>query len=88
MDPISAFGVIIAVNRELNKYTANLMIKNPFVNIIIVPSANKSSCDQTESTNRGYGPLRRIRIGSLKIIPLKAEEQNLDIQEYYALALL
>ncbi|PPI88953.1 bifunctional phosphoribosylaminoimidazolecarboxamide formyltransferase/inosine monophosphate cyclohydrolase [Candidatus Pantoea edessiphila] len=40
-DPISAFGGIIALNRELDQLTVELIIKFQFVEIIIAPSFNE-----------------------------------------------
>ena len=40
-DPTSAFGGIIAFNRELDAETAQAIISRQFVEVIIAPSASK-----------------------------------------------
>jgi phosphoribosylaminoimidazolecarboxamide formyltransferase/IMP cyclohydrolase len=42
-DPTSAFGGIIAFNRELDKKTARSVIDKQFVEVIIAPSVNKDA---------------------------------------------
>ena len=42
-DPISAFGGIIALNRKLEKKTAQLIIDNQFVEVIIAPEISSSA---------------------------------------------
>ncbi|MGP1939176.1 MAG: bifunctional phosphoribosylaminoimidazolecarboxamide formyltransferase/IMP cyclohydrolase [Arsenophonus sp. ET-DL9-MAG3] len=42
-DPTSAFGGIIAFNRELNEDTVKIIIKRQFVEIIIAPAINEAS---------------------------------------------
>ena len=42
-DSTSAFGGIIALNRELNKETAERIINNQFVEVIIAPGASKEA---------------------------------------------
>ena len=42
-DPTSAFGGIIAFNRELDKKTAKSIIDKQFVEVIIAPSVNKDA---------------------------------------------
>ena len=42
-DPSSAFGGIIAFNRALDKQTAELIINNQFVEVIIAPSINNDA---------------------------------------------
>ena len=42
-DPESAFGGIIALNRELDQETATLIIKQQFVEVIIAPSVAKKA---------------------------------------------
>lgn len=42
-DPESAFGGIIAFNRELDAQTASLIVKQQFVEVIIAPSVSKDA---------------------------------------------
>jgi len=42
-DPESAFGGIIALNRELDQETATIIIKQQFVEVIIAPSLDKKA---------------------------------------------
>jgi phosphoribosylaminoimidazolecarboxamide formyltransferase/IMP cyclohydrolase len=42
-DPTSAFGGIIAFNRELDEQTASIIIEKQFVEVIISPSISKSA---------------------------------------------
>jgi phosphoribosylaminoimidazolecarboxamide formyltransferase/IMP cyclohydrolase len=48
-DSTSAFGGIIALNRELNKETADRIIKNQFVEVIIAPGATKEALEITKT---------------------------------------
>ncbi len=44
-DPTSAFGGIIAFNRELDAETATAIIANQFVEVIIAPGATQAACE-------------------------------------------
>jgi len=48
-DPESAFGGIIAFNRELNEETANLIVERQFVEVIIAPSVSQGAIDVVAS---------------------------------------
>ena len=48
-DPISAFGGIIALNRKLEEKTAQLIIDNQFVEVIIAPEISSSAGRALES---------------------------------------
>ena len=50
-DPTSAFGGIIAFNRELNEETAQSITKQQFVEVIIAPSASEEAI-QTVATKK------------------------------------
>jgi len=47
-DPTSAFGGIIAINRELNKEIAQSIINNQFVEVIIAPGVTDEALDITK----------------------------------------
>lgn len=47
-DPTSAFGGIIAFNRELDYETAKLIIENQFVEVIIAPKINSFALSELE----------------------------------------
>jgi phosphoribosylaminoimidazolecarboxamide formyltransferase/IMP cyclohydrolase len=51
-DPTSAFGGIIAFNRELDAQTAQAIISRQFVEVIIAPSATKKPEDHRRETER------------------------------------
>ena len=46
-DPTSAFGGIIAFNRELDHATAELIMKNQFTEVIIAPSVDDAALEAT-----------------------------------------
>ncbi|MFO6335639.1 bifunctional phosphoribosylaminoimidazolecarboxamide formyltransferase/IMP cyclohydrolase, partial [Pseudomonas aeruginosa] len=46
-DPTSAFGGIIAFNRELDAETAQAIISRQFVEVIIAPSASEEALNIT-----------------------------------------
>ena len=46
-DPTSAFGGIIAFNRELDEATAQAIISRQFVEVIIAPSASEAALKVT-----------------------------------------
>ncbi|WP_192459365.1 bifunctional phosphoribosylaminoimidazolecarboxamide formyltransferase/IMP cyclohydrolase [Musicola keenii] len=48
-DPTSAFGGIIAFNRELDEDTANAIISRQFVEVIIAPSASEAALKATSA---------------------------------------
>ncbi|BAH83368.1 bifunctional phosphoribosylaminoimidazolecarboxamide formyltransferase/IMP cyclohydrolase [Candidatus Ishikawella capsulata] len=41
-DPVSAFGGVIALNRDLNSETARYIISHQFIEVIVIPSASDS----------------------------------------------
>ena len=48
-DPTSAFGGIIALNRELNQEIAEVIVNNQFVEVIIAPGVTDEALDITKS---------------------------------------
>ncbi len=48
-DPTSAFGGIIALNRELDKKTAERIIDNQFVEVIIAPGVSEEAIEITKT---------------------------------------
>ncbi|BAP58600.1 bifunctional phosphoribosylaminoimidazolecarboxamide formyltransferase/IMP cyclohydrolase [Candidatus Tachikawaea gelatinosa] len=50
-DPVSAFGGVIAFNRELDKETAQCILKQQFVEVIIAPSLTKEAKQIIEIKN-------------------------------------
>ncbi len=73
-DSISAFGVIIAVNRPVTKEIANFMEKNNmFVEVLIAPSFEKEAFEVlTKKKN-----IRLLEIGNVE----KLSKQDLDIKK-------
>jgi phosphoribosylaminoimidazolecarboxamide formyltransferase/IMP cyclohydrolase len=69
-DPTSAFGGIIAFNRELNAETARAIIDRQFVEVIIAPSINEESLKVTTEkagvrvleAGKREGPLQQLNM--------------------------
>ncbi len=60
-DPTSAFGGIIAFNRELDAETAQAIISRQFVEVIIAPSASEEALKITAAkTERTRSDLRSV----------------------------
>ena len=45
-DPTSAFGGIIAVNKEIDEKTANYLIENQFIEVVAAPNFTKAAMEQ------------------------------------------
>lgn len=70
VDPISAFGCIIAVNREINEAIVNHMKKNKmFVEMIVAPSYSKEALKRLMTREN----LRILETGKLKLDLLKTD---------------
>ena len=65
-DPTSAFGGIIAFNRELDAATAQAIISRQFVEVIIAPNVTQEarSCWQPSRTCAGLRPVAATRGGA------------------------
>ena len=48
-DPTSAFGGVIACNNEIEKETANYMVNNQFIEVLIAPSYTKEAIEILQS---------------------------------------
>ena len=48
-DPTSAFGGVIACNNEIDKKTANYMINNQFIEVLVAPSYTKEAIEILQS---------------------------------------
>ena len=48
-DPTSAFGGVIACNNEIDKKTANYMINNQFIEVLVAPSYTKEATEILQS---------------------------------------
>ena len=48
-DPTSAFGGVIACNNEIEKETANYMVNNQFIEVLIAPSYTKEALEILQS---------------------------------------
>lgn len=64
-DPTSAFGGIIAVNRELDADTAEAIISRQFVEVIIAPSISSEACQIIAAKKN----IRLLECGSLGTKP-------------------
>lgn len=70
VDPISAFGCIIAVNREINEAVVNHMKKNKmFVEMIVAPSYTEDALKRLMTREN----LRILETGKLKLDLLKTD---------------
>ena len=69
-DPTSAFGGIIAINRELDVGTATAIVANQFVEVIVAPSA-------TEAARQTVAAKQNIR---LLTVPLLKTSNQYDLK--------
>jgi phosphoribosylaminoimidazolecarboxamide formyltransferase / IMP cyclohydrolase len=70
VDPMSAFGCVIAVNREVTEAIVDYMKKEKmFVELIIAPSYNKKALERLKTRKN----LRIIEVGDLKLDLLKTD---------------
>ena len=80
-DPTSAFGGIIAFNRELNAETARAIIDRQFVEVIIAPSINEESLKVT-AEKAGVRVLEAgKRQGTLQQLNMKRVSGGLLVQD-------
>lgn len=68
-DPISAFGGIVAFNKPLDKITAETILKNQFVEIIITPAINDKILNLIQKK-------KKVRILIIKNLYKKNKEQH------------
>ena len=61
-DPTSAFGGIIAVNKEIDEKTANYLIENQFIEVVAAPSFTKAAVNKFKNKKN----IRLLEIKSLK----------------------
>lgn len=60
-DPMSAYGGIVALNRECNEETAESILESPFKTIVVAPSYSESALEQL----REKESLRILAVGDL-----------------------
>ena len=61
-DPTSAFGGIIAANKEIDEITANYLIENQFIEVVAAPSFTKAAVNKFKNKKN----IRLLEIKSLK----------------------